>query len=118
VFDYRQEQTIFLFFKQSRPALGAVKSCIQFVPGAFCCLLFAQYLIQGRGKPRKSLIDLLKPKSKSKVRYDQRSVGQPALVSSRIWGLRPDFCYYQTVAGLRESYLTTGGLPPISSFWR
>jgi hypothetical protein len=30
----------------------------------------------------------------------RRSVGQSVLVSSRIWGSRPDFSYSQTVAGL------------------
>jgi hypothetical protein len=32
--------------------------------------------------------------------YDRRSAGQSLLVSSPIWGPRPDFCYCQTAAGL------------------
>jgi hypothetical protein len=46
-----------------------------------------------------SLLQLIKSKSKSKLCYDPRSVGQPVSMSSRIWGPRPDFCYCQTVAG-------------------
>jgi hypothetical protein len=38
--------------------------------------------------------------SKSKLCYDRRSVGQSVLVSSPIWGPRPDFCYYWILAGL------------------
>jgi hypothetical protein len=38
--------------------------------------------------------------SKSKSYYDRRSVGQSVLVSSPIWGPRPEFCYCQTFAGL------------------
>jgi hypothetical protein len=37
---------------------------------------------------------------KSKLHYDRRSVGQSVLVSSRIWGRRPDSCYCQTFASL------------------
>jgi hypothetical protein len=33
-----------------------------------------------------------------KLRYDRRSVGQSVLVSSLIWGPRPDVCYCQIVA--------------------
>jgi hypothetical protein len=39
-----------------------------------------------------------KSKSESKLCYDRRSVGQYVLVSSRIRGPSPDFCYCQTVA--------------------
>jgi hypothetical protein len=39
-------------------------------------------------------------KSKSKSWYDRRSVGQSISLSSPIWGLRPDFLYCQTPAGL------------------
>jgi hypothetical protein len=35
-----------------------------------------------------------------KSHCDRRSVGQPVLVSSTIWGPRPDFCYCQTFAVL------------------
>lgn len=38
--------------------------------------------------------------SKSKWCYDQQSVGQSVLVSSPIWGPRPDCCYHWIVAGL------------------
>jgi hypothetical protein len=41
-----------------------------------------------------------KEKLKSELCYDQRSVSQSVLVSSHIWGPRPDFCYCHTVAGL------------------
>jgi hypothetical protein len=37
---------------------------------------------------------------KSKSHYDRQSVGQSVLVSSPIWGPRPDFCYCQTFAVL------------------
>jgi hypothetical protein len=43
---------------------------------------------------------LLSFNSKSKLYYDRRSAGRSVLVSSRIWGPRPDFCYCQTVTGL------------------
>jgi hypothetical protein len=47
--------------------------------------------------------------SKSKLCYDRRSIGKPVLMSSCIWGPRPDFCYCQIVAGLlRATYLTRG----------
>jgi hypothetical protein len=36
----------------------------------------------------------------SKLCYDRRSVDQSVLVSSPIWGSRPDFYYYQTFVGL------------------
>jgi hypothetical protein len=39
-------------------------------------------------------------KSKSTLRYDQRSVGQSVLVSRSMWDPRPDFCYSQTAAVL------------------
>jgi hypothetical protein len=39
-------------------------------------------------------------KSKSKLCYYRRSVGQSILVSSLIWGSKPDFYYCQTVAGI------------------
>jgi hypothetical protein len=39
-------------------------------------------------------------KSKSKLCWDQRSVGQSVLLSSPIWSARPDSCYCQTVAGM------------------
>jgi hypothetical protein len=38
--------------------------------------------------------------TKSKLRYDRRSVGQYVLVSSDIWGPRPDIYYCQRAAGL------------------
>jgi hypothetical protein len=37
---------------------------------------------------------------KSKLCYDQLSVAQFVLVSSPIWGPRPEFCYCQIVTGL------------------
>jgi hypothetical protein len=37
---------------------------------------------------------------KKKLCYDGRSVGQSVLVSRPIWSPRPDFYFYQTVAGL------------------
>jgi hypothetical protein len=46
------------------------------------------------------MYDWLTSKSKSKLRYDLRSVGQSVLVSGRILGPRPDYCYHQTDAGL------------------
>jgi hypothetical protein len=39
-------------------------------------------------------------KYSSQSRYGRQSVGQSVLVSSPIWGPRPDFCYCQTVAVL------------------
>jgi hypothetical protein len=39
-------------------------------------------------------------KVKSKSQCDWRSVGQSVLVSSPIWGPRPDFCYCQTAVVL------------------
>jgi hypothetical protein len=36
-------------------------------------------------------------KSKTELYYDRQSVGQSVLVSSCIWGLRPDFYYCQTL---------------------
>jgi hypothetical protein len=45
-------------------------------------------------------LDSVCPKSKSKLCYDRRSVGQSVFVSTPIWGARLDFYYYQTVAGL------------------
>jgi hypothetical protein len=39
-------------------------------------------------------------KTKSKPRYDRRSVGLSVLVSSPIWGIRQDLCYRQTFAVL------------------
>jgi hypothetical protein len=41
-----------------------------------------------------------KSKSKSKLCYDWRSVGQSILVSAPIWGPKPDFYYCQRVVGL------------------
>jgi hypothetical protein len=38
-------------------------------------------------------------KSKSKLRYQRRTVGQSFLVSNPFWGTRPDICYCQTVPG-------------------
>jgi hypothetical protein len=38
--------------------------------------------------------------SQSQSHYGRRSVGQLVLVSSPIWGPRPDFCYCQTFAVL------------------
>jgi hypothetical protein len=48
--------------------------------------------------------------SKSKSHYDRRSVGQSVLVSSRIWGPRPDLCYCQifAVLSMGAPSLTTG----------
>jgi hypothetical protein len=40
--------------------------------------------------------------SKSKSRYERRSVGQSVLVSGPMWGPRPDFCYCQTVTVLSK----------------
>jgi hypothetical protein len=42
----------------------------------------------------------------SELYYDRRSVGQSVSLSwyqALIWGLRPDFCYCQTIAGLLMS---------------
>jgi hypothetical protein len=47
------------------------------------------------------MLSLLKPNSK--LCYDRRSVGQSASMSwfrATTWGPRPDFYYYQTVAGV------------------
>jgi hypothetical protein len=49
---------------------------------------------------RRTLFCRLNFNSESKSHYDRRSAGQTVLVSSQIWGPRPDFCYYQTVAVL------------------
>jgi hypothetical protein len=42
----------------------------------------------------------LLPRSKSKLCYDRRLVGQSILVTSPIWGPRPCICYCQAVADL------------------
>jgi hypothetical protein len=41
-----------------------------------------------------------KSNSESKFGHDRRSVGQSIWVRSRMWGPRPEFCYYLRVAGL------------------
>jgi hypothetical protein len=41
-----------------------------------------------------------KPKSRSRLHYERRSVGQSILVSRPIWGPRPDFCYCQTIVSM------------------
>lgn len=38
---------------------------------------------------------------KSKLCYDQRTVDHPVLLSSPLWGPRPDLCYCQTLEGLQ-----------------
>jgi hypothetical protein len=43
---------------------------------------------------------LRRKRSKSKPCYDRRSVGQSILLSTPIWGPRPNFYYSQTVASL------------------
>jgi hypothetical protein len=53
-----------------------------------------------------------KSKSQSQTRCDRRSVGPSVLLSSRILGPRPDFCYCKTAAGLLcvAPSLTRGGV--------
>jgi hypothetical protein len=65
------------------------------------CVFIRRYLIAARNNVNSSASTPTdSTKSQAKSHYDRQPVGQSVLVSSPIWGPRPEFCYCQPLAVL------------------